>query len=68
MLYCGLLVLVWLPLNWGANGLLIMFFALYFFRAGFGIFAYIWTPKAIATLKRRIDIQDFSIKMKSPNP
>ncbi len=68
VLYCGLLVLIWLPLNWGANGLLIMFFVLYFFRAGFGIFAYIWTPKAIATLRRRIDMQDFSIKPKSQNP
>lgn len=61
-LYCGLLVLIWLPLNWGQAGLLVMFFALYFFRLGFGLFAYFWTPKAVATLKRRIEKQDFTIR------
>ena len=65
VLYCGLLVLIWLPLNWGATGLLIMFFVLYFFRVGFGIFAYVWTPKAVATLERRIETNDFSVKKKS---
>lgn len=68
VLYCGLLVLIWLPLIWGAAGLLAMFFALYFFRAGFGIFAYIWTPKAVATLRRRIEMQDFTVKSESPHP
>lgn len=68
VLYCGLLVLIWLPLNWGATGLLVMFFVLYFFRVGFGLFAYLWTPKAVATLKRRIETNDFSVKKKSPEP
>jgi hypothetical protein len=65
VLYCGLLVLVWLPLNWGAAGLLTMFFVLYFFRVGFGIFAYLWTLKAVATLKRRIETNDFTIRKKT---
>ena len=68
LLYCGLLVLIWLPLNWGAGGLLTMFFVLYFFRVGFGVFAYLWTPKAVATLKRRIETNDFSIGRKSLQP
>jgi len=67
LLYCGLLVLIWLPLNWGEPGLLAMFFALYFFRVGFGIFAYLWTPKAVATLKRRIEANDFSVRKKQPS-
>ena len=68
LLYCGLLVLIWLPLNWGATGLLAMFFVLYFFRVGFGVFAYLWTPKAVATLKRRIEEDDFSIREISVKP
>ena len=68
VLYCGLLVLIWLPLNWGTPGLLAMFFVLYFFRVGFGIFAYLWTPKAAATLKRRIETNDFSIRKKPAKP
>lgn len=66
LLYCGLLVLIWLPLNWGEPGLLALFFALYLFRVGFGIFACLWTPKAVETLKRRIESNDFSIRKKSP--
>lgn len=68
VLYCGLLVLIWLPLNWGESGLLAMFFVLYFFRVGFGLFAYLWTPKAVAVLKRRIETNDFSIRKKPPKP
>jgi hypothetical protein len=69
VLYCGLLVLIWLPLNWGANGLLVMFFVLYFFRLAFGLFAYFWTPKAVANLRRRVETSDFSIRKKpSPSP
>jgi len=65
VLYCGLLVLIWLPLNWGEKGLLILFFVLYIFRLCFGIFACIWTPKAVANLKRRIAQGDFSVRKKS---
>ena len=68
MLYCGLLVLFWLPVNWGPPGLLAMFFILYAFRVGFGVFACIWTPKAVATLKRRIETNDFSVRKKSTKP
>ena len=68
VLYCGLLVLIWLPLSWGAPGLLAMFFVLYGFRVGFGIFAYLWTPKAVATLKRRIETNDFSVQKKTAEP
>jgi hypothetical protein len=35
---------------------------------GFGIFAYLWTPKAVATLKRRIETNDFSIRKKPAKP
>jgi len=68
LLYCGLLVLIWLPINWGPAGLMIMFFVLYAFRVGFGVFACLWTPKAVATLKRRIETSDFSIGKTSAKP
>ncbi len=68
LLYCGLLVLIWLPVNWGPTGLLAMFFVLYAFRVGFGVFACLWTPKAVATLKRRVETNDFSIRKKSAMP
>ena len=68
LLYCGLLVLFWLPVNWGPTGLLIMFFVLYAFRVGFGVFTCIWTPKAVAVLKRRIESNDFSIRKKPAKP
>lgn len=68
MLYCGMLVLFWLPVNWGEAGLLAMFFVLYFFRVGFGVFAYLWTPRAVAVLKRRVETNDFSVRKKSPKP
>ncbi len=64
LLYAGLLVLIWLPLNWGTPGLLAMFFVLYFFRLGFGIFTCLWMPKAAATLERRLEANDFSIRRK----
>lgn len=65
LLYCGLLILIWLPLNWGEKGLLAMFFVIYLFRVGFGIFACLWTPKAVANLKRRIEENDFTIRKKN---
>lgn len=65
VLYAGLLVLVWLPMNWGEGGLLAMFFILYIFRLAFGIFAYIWTPRAVASLERRVATNDFSVTFKS---
>ena len=64
LLYAGLLVLVWLPMNWGSPGLLAMFFILYLFRVGFGIFAYLWIPKTVAVLQRRLETNDFSVRGK----
>ncbi len=68
VLYCGLLLLIWLPINWGEKGLLAMFFVLYIFRLCFGIFACIWTPKAVANLKRRVEKSDFTIHKKLSSP
>lgn len=65
VLYAGLLFLVWLPMNWGEGGLMAMFFVLYIFRLAFGIFAYIWTPRAVASLERRVAGNDFSVTFKA---
>ena len=65
VLYAGLLCLIWLPLNWGAAGLMAMFIILYVFRLAFGIFALIWTPRAVRVMERRVREDDFSVKMKA---
>lgn len=65
LLHAGLLVLIWLPINWGAPGLLAMFFVLYLFRVAFGVFTYLWMPKTVAALKRRIEANDFSVRERS---
>ncbi len=60
-LYAGMLILVWLPLNWGEPGLLALFFILYLVRLGFGIFTLWWMPRAVATLARRVAEDDFAV-------
>ena len=57
-----LLALVWLPLNWGHPGLLVMFALLYLGRIGFGLFALWWMPRAVAALERRLNSGDFSVR------
>ncbi len=64
VLYLGLLTLVWLPLNWGEAGLMAMFVVVYLVRFGFGVFAYLWTPRVIRVLERRMKSGDFSVKAK----
>jgi hypothetical protein len=65
VLYAGLLVLIWLPIHWGAPGLLAMFVVLYVFRVAFGVFACWWTPRALAALTRRLAANDFSVTLKA---
>jgi hypothetical protein len=62
VLYAGLLILVWLPLNWGQPGLILMFAVLYLTRLAFGIFALWWTPRAVATMERRVAANDFRVR------
>ena len=64
VLYAGLLVLVWLPLNWGQTGLALMFAALFLTRLAFGVFALWWTPRAVATLERRVATGDFAVSQR----
>lgn len=62
VLQAGLLVLVWLPLNWGQTGLLLMFAVLYLTRIGFGIFTLYWMPRAVVALEQRVSSGDFSVR------
>jgi hypothetical protein len=48
----GLLVLVWLPLSWGANGVIAMLVVMFLFRLGFGAFALYWMPRVTRALQR----------------
>jgi len=64
VLYAGLLALVWFPITFGNAGLYMLFGALFLIRIGFGVFALIWTPLALANLKRRLKLQDFSVRKK----
>lgn len=51
-LFIGLLVLVWLPLTWGAPGVIAMLVAMFLFRLGFGAFALYWMPRVTRALQR----------------
>ncbi len=62
VLYIGLMVLVWLPLQFGNPGLLALFIILYGFRIGFGIFALYWTPRSVKNLQRRVVAGDFKLR------
>ncbi len=64
VLYACLLILIWLPIKWGDPGLLAMFIIIYTVRLAFGIFAYIWTPRVVNALQRRIESGDWSVKVK----
>jgi hypothetical protein len=48
----GLLVLVWLPLTWGAPGVIAMLVVIFVFRLGFGAFALHWIPRVTRALQR----------------
>ena len=64
VLYAGLLMLIWLPAEYGNPGLIGLFVILYTFRIAFGIFAYLWTPRAIRVIERRLRENDFLVKPK----
>jgi hypothetical protein len=51
-LFIGLLVLVWLPLTWGAPGVVAMLVVMFLFRLGFGAFALYWMPRVTRALQR----------------
>jgi hypothetical protein len=51
----GMLVLVWLPLNWGANGVIAMLVVIFLFRLGFGAFAWYWIPRVTRALQRQLE-------------
>jgi hypothetical protein len=48
----GLLVLVWLPLGFGAFGTILLLVVLFLFRLGFGLFALYYIPKVTRDLER----------------
>jgi hypothetical protein len=64
VLFVGLLVLIWLPIKFGQSGLYAMFVVIYLIRVSFGIFAFVWTPRAVKTLARRVKENNFSIRRK----
>jgi len=51
-LFLGLLVLVWMPIMWGANGVVAMLVVVFLFRLGFGAFALYWMPRVTRALQR----------------
>jgi hypothetical protein len=51
-LFLGLLVLVWLPIFWGAHGVVAMLVVVFLFRLGFGAFALYWMPRVTRALQR----------------
>ena len=62
VLYAGLLILVWLPLQFGNPGMTAMFVVLYVVRISFGIFALYWTPRSVRSLARRVSTGDFTVQ------
>lgn len=68
VLYAGLLVLIWLPINWGETGVLLMFAVLYLIRVAFGLFTLWWMPRTVAALERRVAGGDFSPRANTPKP
>lgn len=67
LLYVGLLILVWLPLQFGDYGLYALFTILYGFRIGFGAFALYWTPRSVRNLDRRMAEGDFRTRSRKPS-
>ncbi|HMP76685.1 MAG TPA: hypothetical protein PKE12_10365 [Kiritimatiellia bacterium] len=61
VMYASLLILVWLPLKLGSLGLFLLFAIVYLVRIAFGVFALIWTPRALAVLERRVATRDFAL-------
>lgn len=61
VLQAGLLILVWLPINWGQTGLLLMFAVLYLIRISFGAFTLWWMPRAVVALERRVASGDYAL-------
>lgn len=53
-LFVGLLVLVWLPLTWGAGGVIALLVLLFAFRLAFGAFALFYLPHVTRALQRRL--------------
>lgn len=51
-LFMGLLVLVWLPLLWGPNGVVAMLVVVFVFKLAFGAFAMVWMPRWTRALQR----------------
>jgi hypothetical protein len=54
LLYAGMLVLIWLPINYGLNGTLAMLAIINLIRLGFGIYAWWFFPGALRTLQAQL--------------
>lgn len=54
-LFLGLLVLVWLPVVWGANGIVAMLAIVFVFKLAFGGFALYWVPRVTRALQRFLE-------------
>jgi hypothetical protein len=63
VLYAGLLILIWLPIEFGEPGLYVLSIILYGFRIGFGIFALYWTPRSVRNLQRRVLEGDMTLRL-----
>lgn len=55
LLYVGVLVLIWLPINFGALGMLMMLAAINLVRFGFGLYAWWYMPVAMRTLATQLE-------------
>ncbi|MCL4759100.1 MAG: hypothetical protein KJZ96_12225 [Rhodocyclaceae bacterium] len=55
VLYAGLLVLIWLPANYGLTGALIMLALLNGLRLAFGLYAWGFFPRALRTLQLQLE-------------
>lgn len=55
LLYVGVLVLIWLPINFGALGMVLMLAAINLVRFGFGVYAWWYMPVAMDVLAAQLE-------------
>lgn len=60
--WIGMMLLIWLPAQYGMSGLLWMFVILHSVRMGFGIFALYWMPRAVRRIAARHAVDNYSVR------
>ncbi|MBI1907353.1 MAG: hypothetical protein HYS20_14140 [Rhodocyclales bacterium] len=55
LLYVGVLMLIWLPINFGALGMVLMLAAINLVRFGFGLYAWWYMPVAMRELATQLE-------------